>query len=68
MILKALQETSTSPELLELFQEAGQHQMSAEEINEQRISFVYGTIGNQHGISKDEVRNSMMRFNGRVTS
>jgi hypothetical protein len=55
----------TRPELLSKLQTAGR-KLSAAEILEQRISFVFGSLKRDSGITREQVRQILLEHDGSV--
>lgn len=55
----------TNPALLNALKVAAQHRQTAEEALEQRVSFVYGSVGSENGVTRDQVRNLILEQEGR---
>ncbi|MGY4638144.1 hypothetical protein [Pseudomonas sp. TE24901] len=54
----------TSPDLLLALKGAAQHKQSAEEVLEQRVSFVYGSVGSKNGVTREQVRKLILEQEG----
>jgi len=46
----------TNPDLIKKLKEAAKIKMTKEEINEQRVSWVYGNLSKGNNMTEDEVR------------
>lgn len=46
----------TDEDLLKALREALSHKPTAEEIEEQRVSFVYGSLSSKSSVTRDQVR------------
>jgi len=55
----ALLTMTSSPALLEKLKKAAKVQMSAEDRFEQRVSYVFGSLGKNNTMTKAEVRNQL---------
>lgn len=53
-----------TPGLEELLKRAAKHKMTREEVNEQRISFVYGMLPANNKTTRDEVRRHLEEIYG----
>lgn len=58
----------TSPELLRAIREASTRVQTADEIRQQRISFVYGSLGAKSSVTRAQVENALERHEGRVAA
>jgi len=56
----------TSPELLSKLKQTVERKLSAAEILEQRISFVFGSLKPGSGITRERVRQILLEHDGRV--
>lgn len=56
------QQSTADPELLELLERAKHRKLTPDELFEQRVSFVYGQIGSDSKLTKDEVRGIIKRY------
>ena len=54
----------TDARFIERLQRAAQHQMSAEEIRQQRTSFVYGNMPRHSTMTKRDVAHALARLDG----
>lgn len=54
----------TSPDLLLALKGAAHHKQSAEEVLEQRVSFVYGSVGSKNGVTREQVRKLILEQEG----
>lgn len=54
----------TSPDLLQALKGAAQRKQSADEILEQRVSFVYGSMGPENGVTREQVRMLILEQEG----
>ena len=54
----------TSPNLLQALRKAGSRPMSAKDLLEQRISFVYGSIDSKSGVTRDRIRQLILEQGG----
>lgn len=54
----------TDPGLLSALQGAAQHKQTAAEMLEQRVSFVYGSVGSQNGVTREQVRKLILEQEG----
>lgn len=53
----------TSPELQRLLNEARKHEVTEEELREQRISFAYGNLAlRDPSVTKDDIRRAAQRI------
>lgn len=57
----------TNPKLMEALQNLPNRKMTANEIIEQKASFVYGSINHGTGITKDQVKKRIMERAGMDT-
>lgn len=64
----AIDNLRTSPELLRAIKQASTRTQTAEEIKEQRISFVYGSLGAKSAVTRAQVENALERHEGRVAA
>ncbi|RON55977.1 hypothetical protein [Pseudomonas frederiksbergensis] len=55
---------NTSPDLLLALKGASQHKQTAEEVLEQRVSFVYGSVGSKNGVTREQVRKLILEQEG----
>lgn len=56
MHVDSIMALKTSLHILEAIQQAAQHKPSAEEVMEQRVSFVFGSLRSVHHLTKAQVR------------
>lgn len=54
----------TDPGLLSALRGAAQHKQTAAEILEQRVSFVYGSVDSQNGVTRDQIRMLILEQEG----
>ncbi|WP_191830891.1 hypothetical protein [Pseudomonas fluorescens] len=54
----------TDPGLLSALQGASQHKQSAAEMLEQRVSFVYGSVDSQNGVTREQIRKLILEQEG----
>ena len=54
----------TSPELLAKLRNAGESEPSAKEIFEQRVSFVFGSMAQDSGVTREQVRKVILEQAG----
>jgi hypothetical protein len=54
----------TDPNLLSALRGAAQHKQTAAEILEQRVSFVYGAVDSQNGVTRDQIRKLILEQDG----
>ena len=67
MILEGVLNLKTDEKLLTAVRLASQHRLNAEELLEQRVSFVYGSLGKSTaGMTKDHVRQVILEQQGGV--
>ncbi|WP_028681526.1 hypothetical protein [Pseudomonas chlororaphis] len=55
---------NTSPDLLLALKGAAQHKQTPEEVLEQRVSFVYGSVGSENGVTREQVRKLILEQEG----
>lgn len=55
---------ATSPELLALLEKARAHVMTPAEVFEQRVSFVFGMLSSKSKLTRDDVRQFLIKQNG----
>lgn len=55
------QQPTTDQQLLALLEQAKHHKLTPNELFEQRVSFVYGQLGPDNKLTKDEVRSIILR-------
>ena len=58
--------SKTPQTLLDALQHAASRKMTAEEIFEQQVSFVYGSLDDKSGVSRDQVLQVLMEHEGRT--
>ncbi len=58
------EQPKTDPILLERLQRAAKHEMSAEEVRRQRVSFVYGNLPHDNPMTKQQVASAIARMEG----
>lgn len=69
MILDSVLSLKTDERLLAAVREASLRKLNAEDLLEQRVSFVYGSIGTRVGsLTKDQVRQVIIEQHGGVLS
>jgi hypothetical protein len=57
----------TDPKLIAAVQQAAMNKLNPADLLEQRVSFIYGSIGTQpDGFTKDQVRQAVMHHQGGV--
>ena len=56
----------TDPKLLEKIKSASAHKQSAKEMFEQRVSFVFGSMPRESGITREQVRQVIIDQDGRA--
>ncbi|MFK4075903.1 hypothetical protein ACI2KX_19515 [Ectopseudomonas khazarica] len=54
----------TNAELLGALQGATRHKQTASELLEQRVSFVYGSMGQKSGVTREQVRKLILEQEG----
>lgn len=54
----------TDPDLLAKLERASRHQLTADEIQAQRLSFVYGNLPADHPMTKGQVAEHLARMGG----
>lgn len=54
----------TTPELLEALQKSLVRKPTAKEIQEQRVSFVYGSLSSKSNVTRDQVRKLLVEQEG----
>ncbi|GJB76976.1 hypothetical protein ACK56M_08750 [Pseudomonas sp. s4] len=54
----------TNPELLSALRGAAQHKQTAAEMLEQRVSFVYGSVDAQNGVTREQIRKLILEQEG----
>jgi hypothetical protein len=64
----AIENIRTSPDLLRAIKEASTRTQTADEIKQQRISFVYGSLGAKSAVTRAQVENALERHEGRVAA
>jgi len=57
-------ELKTAPGLLAALHEAQARKQTSQEILEQRVSFVYGSLDDDNGVTRDRVRQILTEQNG----
>jgi hypothetical protein len=67
MILDSVLSLKTDERLLNSIKLAAQRALTPEELSEQRVSFVYGSLGPRSEMTKDGVRQEILRQGGAVT-
>ncbi|MGH8558109.1 MAG: hypothetical protein ACRESZ_11720 [Methylococcales bacterium] len=55
-LLACLRKTKTNPELIQMLERAKERKITEEELQEQRASFVYGSLSVKNNTTKDEVK------------
>lgn len=58
------EQPKTDPALLERLARAAKHEMSAEEIRRQRVSFVYGNLPQGNTMTRSQVAEAIRRHEG----
>jgi len=67
MTLRSVLDIKTDERLLNAVRSAPQHRLDADELFEQRVSFVYGSMGARDGnVTKEQVRQVIMEQQGGV--
>lgn len=56
----------TSEELFNLIEKAKAHKPTEEEIRQQRISFIFGSLGKSNAITRDRIQNVLDQQEGKV--
>lgn len=56
MIIDNVLSLKTDAELLKAIERAASKKLSAHEIQEQRVSYVYGSMGNKNSVTREHVR------------
>lgn len=64
----AIENIRTSPELLRAIKEASTRTQTADEIKQQRISFVYGSLGAKSAVTRAQVEDALERHEGRAAA
>ncbi|WP_141749548.1 hypothetical protein [Duganella phyllosphaerae] len=64
----AIETIRTSPDLLRAIKEASTKTQTADEIRQQRISFVYGSLGAKSSVTRAQVESALERHEGRVAA
>jgi hypothetical protein len=64
----AIDNIRTSPDLLRAIKDASTRTPSADEIKQQRISFVYGSLGAKSSVTRAQVEDALERHEGRVAA
>lgn len=59
-----MNDLTTSPGLILAMKQAAQHKMTANEIREQKASFVFGTLGKNNDMTLEEVKEMIARRAG----
>jgi len=63
-----MNEFETSKRLSALIERAKNHTISSEELEKQRVSFVYGTLGRDSGATREVIERVIARQEGKVSS
>jgi hypothetical protein len=58
------EQPKTDPSLLARLARAAKHEMSAEEIRRQRVSFVYGNLPQNNSMTRNQVAEAIARIEG----
>ncbi|HEX5775279.1 MAG TPA: hypothetical protein VFX95_01230 [Caulobacteraceae bacterium] len=58
------EQPKTDPYLIKRLELAAKHEMTAEEIRRQRVSFVYGNLPHEHRMTKHQVAEAIARLEG----
>lgn len=56
----------TSDELFRMIKEASSRKQTAEEVRKQRVSFIYGSISQSSGITRDRIANVLDVQEGKI--
>ena len=59
-----IEQPNTDPALLERLERAARHEMTAEEIRRQRVSFVYGNLPHKNPMTRCQVASAIARHEG----
>lgn len=54
----------TNPDLLRALEKAAHRKQTADEIREQRVSFVYGSVGPKNEVTREQVRMLILEQEG----
>jgi hypothetical protein len=60
------EQPKTDPQLIRRLERAAKHEMSAEEIRRQTVSFVYGNLPQGNTLTRREVAEALARLGGEV--
>jgi len=61
-----LADLTTDRELIEAMKDAAGHKLTASEVLEQKISFVYSAVDERSGITHERIRSQLMEHEGRT--
>ena len=64
MIMDKVLTLKSSRVLLDSIRDASKKKLSPRDIQEQRVSFVYGSMGNQNSVTKERIREFVCEFEG----
>lgn len=64
MTLESILSLKTDARLLDAVRRASERKMSSEDLLEQRISFVFGSMGNGSSMTKERVREVLLEQGG----
>ena len=60
----AILPTKTNPALLEKLKKAADVKQSAEEMHEQRVSFIYGSVSSKSSLTHERIRQVLVEHEG----
>lgn len=63
-MVRNLLDLKTNPDLLRALEGAVQRKQTADEILEQRVSFVYGSVCPENGVTREQVRMLILEHEG----
>lgn len=63
MVVAAL-DLKTSPGLLQALQSAAQRKLTAAELSEQRVSYVFGSLDSKSNVTREQVRQMLRQQEG----
>ena len=64
MIIDNVLSLKTDAELLKAIERAASKKLSSREIHEQRVSYVYGSMGNNNSATREHVRQVVLAHEG----
>jgi hypothetical protein len=59
-----MSELKTNPKLLDALRQAASVKQSANEVREQRVSYIYGSVNEKSGLTRDRIRQAVNEEEG----